>query len=142
VPIYTYVCKDCGKELEVRQDFHDAPLAVCPHCSGRLRKSFNAVGVVFKGSGFYRNDSREQVSKPADKAASGSSDAGGDGSPAKSGEAKGAPDRTSSDRGPTDGRPADRGTSGRTGPDGAGSSRSDGGTSAGGGSSTKTPTTT
>jgi putative FmdB family regulatory protein len=80
VPIYTYVCKDCGKDLEVRQDFHDAALTVCPHCGGHLRKAFTAVGVVFKGSGFYRNDSREQAkqAKQPEKAASGSSDGRGD----------------------------------------------------------------
>jgi putative FmdB family regulatory protein len=87
VPIYTYVCKDCGKDLEVRQDFHDAALTVCPHCGGQLRKAFTAVGVVFKGSGFYRNDSREQAKQP-EKAASGSSDVRGD-SAAKTSSEKG-----------------------------------------------------
>ena len=58
MPTYEYRCTDCGTDLEVVQKFSDASLTVCPTCSGTLRKVFNAVGVVFKGSGFYRNDSR------------------------------------------------------------------------------------
>jgi putative FmdB family regulatory protein len=58
VPTYQYQCTDCGSSLEVRQSFSDEALTVCPECEGRLRKVFNAVGVVFKGSGFYRTDSR------------------------------------------------------------------------------------
>jgi putative FmdB family regulatory protein len=62
VPTYQYQCTDCGEALEVRQSFTDDALTVCPACEGSLRKVFNAVGVVFKGSGFYRNDSRSSVS--------------------------------------------------------------------------------
>jgi putative FmdB family regulatory protein len=58
VPTYQYQCTECGEALEVQQSFSDDALTVCPVCQGRLRKVFNAVGVVFKGSGFYRNDSR------------------------------------------------------------------------------------
>ncbi len=58
MPTYQYQCSDCGEALEVHQSFSDDALTVCPECEGRLRKVFNAVGVVFKGSGFYRNDSR------------------------------------------------------------------------------------
>ena len=58
MPTYQYVCTDCGEALEVQQSFTDDSLTTCPTCTGRLRKVFNAVGVVFKGSGFYRNDSR------------------------------------------------------------------------------------
>jgi putative FmdB family regulatory protein len=58
VPTYQYQCADCGEALEIRQSFSDDALTECPTCGGRLRKVFNAVGVVFKGSGFYRNDSR------------------------------------------------------------------------------------
>ena len=64
MPTYQYRCTECGNELEAVQKFTDSALTVCPECSGQLRKVFNAVGVVFKGSGFYRNDSR------ADKKAS------------------------------------------------------------------------
>ncbi len=59
MPVYEYVCTECGEPLEARQSFTDAALTVCPNCSGRLRKKLSPVGVVFKGSGFYRNDSRE-----------------------------------------------------------------------------------
>ena len=62
MPTYQYQCTDCGEALEVRQSFTDDALTVCPSCEGSLRKVFNAVGVVFKGSGFYRNDSRSSVS--------------------------------------------------------------------------------
>jgi putative FmdB family regulatory protein len=58
MPTYQYRCTECGEDLEAVQKFSDAPLTTCPTCSGRLRKVFNAVGVVFKGSGFYRTDSR------------------------------------------------------------------------------------
>lgn len=58
MPTYQYQCTDCGQALEVHQSFSDDALTVCPACDGRLRKVFNAVGVVFKGSGFYRTDSR------------------------------------------------------------------------------------
>jgi putative FmdB family regulatory protein len=61
VPTYQYQCTDCGEALEVRQSFTDDALTVCPSCEGSLRKVFNAVGVVFKGSGFYRTDSREKA---------------------------------------------------------------------------------
>jgi putative FmdB family regulatory protein len=58
VPTYQYACTECGHAFEQFQSFSDDALTECPECSGRLRKLFNAVGVVFKGSGFYRNDSR------------------------------------------------------------------------------------
>jgi putative FmdB family regulatory protein len=58
MPTYQYRCTECGEDLEAVQKFSDAPLSTCPACGGQLRKVFNAVGVVFKGSGFYRTDSR------------------------------------------------------------------------------------
>jgi putative FmdB family regulatory protein len=58
MPTYQYACTECGEELEVVQRFSDDPLTVCPACQGRLRKLFSPVGVVFKGSGFYKTDSR------------------------------------------------------------------------------------
>jgi putative FmdB family regulatory protein len=58
VPRYQYACTECGHQLEAVQSFTDEPLTECPECAGRLRKVFSSVGVVFKGSGFYRNDSR------------------------------------------------------------------------------------
>ena len=72
MPTYQYTCTECGEPLEAVQKFTDAPLAVCPACGGRLRKVFSAVGIVFKGSGFYRTDSRNG-SRAAEPAASSSS---------------------------------------------------------------------
>jgi putative FmdB family regulatory protein len=58
MPTYQYACTECGHSFEQFQSFSEDALTVCPECDGRLRKLFNAVGVVFKGSGFYRTDSR------------------------------------------------------------------------------------
>jgi putative FmdB family regulatory protein len=58
VPTYQYTCTDCGEPIEAVQKFTDDPLTVCAVCGGRLRKVFSPVGIVFKGSGFYRTDSR------------------------------------------------------------------------------------
>lgn len=58
MPTYAYRCADCGHAFDIHQAFTDDALTVCPECSGRLRKQFGSVGVTFKGSGFYRTDSR------------------------------------------------------------------------------------
>jgi putative FmdB family regulatory protein len=58
MPTYEYACKSCGEHLEVVQSFTDEPLTTCPACGGPLRKVFGSIGISFKGSGFYRNDSR------------------------------------------------------------------------------------
>ncbi|MFE7975219.1 FmdB family zinc ribbon protein [Streptomyces shenzhenensis] len=81
MPTYQYQCTECGEGLEAVQKFTDDALTECPNCGGRLKKVFSAVGIVFKGSGFYRNDSRgsSSSSSPAAKpAASGSSDSSSD----------------------------------------------------------------
>ncbi|MFI5830624.1 FmdB family zinc ribbon protein [Streptomyces sp. NPDC051578] len=72
MPTYQYQCTECGEGLEAVQKFTDDALTVCPNCDGRLKKVFSAVGIVFKGSGFYRNDSRgaSSSSTPASKPAS------------------------------------------------------------------------
>jgi len=69
VPTYQYQCTECGEGLEAVQKFTDDALTECPECNGRLKKVFSAVGIVFKGSGFYRNDSRgsSSSSSPASK---------------------------------------------------------------------------
>ncbi|MEU1401600.1 FmdB family zinc ribbon protein [Streptomyces sp. NPDC005728] len=69
MPTYQYQCTECGEGLEAVQKFTDDALTECPSCSGRLKKVFSAVGIVFKGSGFYRNDSRGSTSSssPASK---------------------------------------------------------------------------
>ena len=58
MPTYSYACTACGHAFDIQQSFSDDSLTVCPECEGRLRKVFSSVGVVFKGSGFYRNDAR------------------------------------------------------------------------------------
>ncbi|MFH8402733.1 FmdB family zinc ribbon protein [Streptomyces anulatus] len=82
MPTYQYQCTECGEGLEAVQKFTDDALTVCPSCDGRLKKVFSAVGIVFKGSGFYRNDSRgssssstpaSTASKSSDSASSSSS---------------------------------------------------------------------
>jgi len=65
VPTYQYTCTECGEPLEMVQKFSDEPLTVCPACGGRLRKVFSPVGIVFKGSGFYRTDSRKSATAAA-----------------------------------------------------------------------------
>jgi putative FmdB family regulatory protein len=69
MPTYEYVCTECGAPLEVVQSIHEPSLTECPACSGRLRKVFGNVGVVFKGSGFYRTDSRGKTSATSPAAA-------------------------------------------------------------------------
>ena len=61
MPTYSYACTECGNRFDAVQAFTDDALTTCPQCSGRLRKLFNSVGIVFKGSGFYRTDSRESA---------------------------------------------------------------------------------
>lgn len=75
VPTYQYACTACGHQLEAVQSFADEPLTECPTCEGALRKLFSSVGVVFKGSGFYRTDSRGSGTATA-PAAAGSSASG------------------------------------------------------------------
>ncbi|MDH2904019.1 MAG: zinc ribbon domain-containing protein [Actinomycetota bacterium] len=58
MPTYEYECQSCHQRVEAVQKFSDAPLSVCEHCGGELRKVFSGVGIVFKGSGFYKTDSR------------------------------------------------------------------------------------
>src|SRR5437764_1239593 len=67
MPTYEYRCKECGEELEVVQAFTDDPLTECPNCGGALRKVFGNIGITFKGSGFYKNDSRSAARKSAEK---------------------------------------------------------------------------
>ncbi|MCM1945253.1 MULTISPECIES: FmdB family zinc ribbon protein [Streptomyces] len=74
MPTYQYQCTECGEGLEAVQKFTDDALTECPACHGRLKKVFSAVGIVFKGSGFYRNDSRgaSSSSSPASKSSTSS----------------------------------------------------------------------
>ena len=76
MPTYEYRCKDCGEDLEVVQSFSDEPLDTCPRCGGSLKKLFGSVGISFKGSGFYKTDSRgtTKTATKTDAAASTSSE--------------------------------------------------------------------
>ena len=79
MPTYQYACTDCGDRSEVVQRFTDEPLSVCSACGGKLRKVFSPVGIVFKGSGFYRTDSRNGSSTVSAGSANGSSSEGSSG---------------------------------------------------------------
>jgi len=72
VPTYSYACTECDNRFDIVQGFSDDSLTTCEKCSGRLRKLFNSVGIVFKGSGFYRTDSREDGKKSSKTSVNGS----------------------------------------------------------------------
>ncbi|WPW29455.1 zinc ribbon domain-containing protein [Streptomyces atratus] len=90
MPTYQYQCTECGEGLEAVQKFTDDALTVCPSCEGRLKKVFSAVGIVFKGSGFYRNDSRgsSSSSTPTSASAKASGSASSDSSSSKGSDTK------------------------------------------------------
>jgi putative FmdB family regulatory protein len=88
VPTYQYACTECSHAFEQFQSFTDEALTECPDCGGRLRKLFNAVGVVFKGSGFYRTDSR---AKDSSSGSSSSDSSGSDSGSTTKTESKPAP---------------------------------------------------
>ncbi|GAA3576313.1 zinc ribbon domain-containing protein [Microlunatus spumicola] len=96
MPTYQYRCTECGTDLEAVQKFTDPALTECPTCHGSLRKVFNAVGVVFKGSGFYRTDSR-----PKEGSSGGSSNESG--SESKGKESSGSSEKKSADGGSSSG---------------------------------------
>jgi putative FmdB family regulatory protein len=85
VPTYSYACTECDNRFDAVQAFSDAALTTCSECAGRLRKLFGNVGVVFKGSGFYRTDSRESA-KSSSNGSAGSSESTGSSSSEKSSE--------------------------------------------------------
>ncbi|MGW9419115.1 MULTISPECIES: FmdB family zinc ribbon protein [Cellulosimicrobium] len=89
MPTYAYSCTACGHAFDIHQSFSDDALTVCPECSGRLRKVFSSVGVTFKGSGFYRTDSRSggktSTAPAASTSSASSSSSSSAGSPSSSG---------------------------------------------------------
>ena len=144
MPTYAYACTACDNRFEVQQSFTDDSLTDCPDCAGRVRKLFSSVGIVFKGSGFYRTDSRAGAGNGAsagDKADRGSSDKSSD---------KGTSDKGSSDKGSSDKGSSDKGKSGngksgdgKSGNGAKGTSAKGGDTSGGSkGSSTPAPART
>ena len=80
MPTYSYACTECDNRFDAVQAFSDDALTTCEKCSGRLRKLFGSVGVVFKGSGFYRNDSRESAKSSTNGSAKSSSSSSSEGS--------------------------------------------------------------
>jgi putative FmdB family regulatory protein len=127
VPTYQYRCTECGEDLEVVQKFSDQPLTVCPACQGALRKVFSPVGIVFKGSGFYRTDSRN-----------GSGSGSGDGAK-KDKEPAGGKSADSSSPGSGKDKSSANGSSGSTGSD---SSSGSSGSPSSGKSEKSSPSTT
>jgi putative FmdB family regulatory protein len=106
VPTYQYACTECGDQLEVVQSFTDDALTVCPTCEGRLRKVYSAVGIVFKGSGFYRTDSGS-----SDKSALAGSSKSDSGAKSDSGSSAGSSSSDSaSSSGSTSAKPASAST--------------------------------
>ncbi len=96
MPTYEYACRECGEHTEAQQSFSDAPLTECPACHGPLRKVFGNIGIAFKGSGFYKTDSRNSGAKKGKT--------GGEGTDGANGKAKsdaGAGAGTSSKESPT-----------------------------------------
>jgi putative FmdB family regulatory protein len=115
VPTYQYACTECGHDFEQFQSFSDDALTECPVCEGRLRKVFNAVGVVFKGSGFYRNDSRGSSTTSEPAASSGEKSGEKKSGETKSGEKAGAAASSSTTSSTTSGSSGSSSASGSTG---------------------------
>ncbi len=105
MPTYSYECTECNDRFDIVQAFTDDALTTCERCSGRLRKRFNSVGIVFKGSGFYRTDSRESSGKSkrsTNGSATGDAAAGsGSGEKSVSSEKSGSGDKSSSSTTPS-----------------------------------------
>jgi putative FmdB family regulatory protein len=95
VPTYSYACTECDNRFDAVQAFTDDALSTCPQCSGRLRKLFNSVGVVFKGSGFYRTDSRDSSKTSGSSKSESSGSAGSEKS--SSSDSSAAPSTSSSE---------------------------------------------
>ncbi|MDA8298265.1 MAG: FmdB family transcriptional regulator [Actinomycetota bacterium] len=100
MPTYEYACKQCGQHLEAVQAFSDPAITTCPNCGGELRKVFGAVGIVFKGSGFYKTDNRNGSSSGGAKQPAASDGASAPAEPPKSDSAPAATPSTTSTTSP------------------------------------------
>ncbi|MHB1445367.1 MAG: FmdB family zinc ribbon protein [Acidimicrobiales bacterium] len=98
MPTYEYVCKKCGRHTEAVQSFHDDPLTVCPDCKGKLRKVFGNVGITFKGSGFYKTDSRPRPKESAGSSSGSSGSSSGSSGSTASDTGSGSSDQKSPDK--------------------------------------------
>jgi putative FmdB family regulatory protein len=146
LPTYQYACTECGEQFEAVQSFSDPALTECPNCGGKLRKVFNSVGIVFKGSGFYRNDSRpsevnadksngsETKSDSKTSESSSSSSDNGSSKPAAASSASTTSSSSGSGSGSSGSSSSGSSSSGSSG-SGSSSSSSSGGAKAGAGSS-------
>ena len=116
MPTYEYACRNCGSHLEVAQSFSDDPLTECPHCAGQLRKVFGSIGITFKGSGFYKTDSRSG-SSPTRKSDDGAKEPSGDGTKESKKETKAEPAAASSSAGSSSGSSSSGSSSSGSGSD-------------------------
>ena len=114
MPTYEYACAECGERLEAVQKFSDDPLTECPACHGRLRKVFSPVGIVFKGSGFYRTDSRSSSSVNGSTANGSSSSSDSSAASEKSSGADAKPSGSDSGSSGTDSKPAKKADAGKS----------------------------
>jgi putative FmdB family regulatory protein len=128
VPTYSYACTVCGHAFDIQQSFSDDSLTVCPECDGRLRKVFSSVGVVFKGSGFYRNDARAGAGKSGKSSAIPAASSADSSAPATSGS-------SSSDSSSSSTSSSSSGSSSSASSSGSSSGSSSSGSSSSGGSS-------
>ncbi|MFF3853957.1 FmdB family zinc ribbon protein [Micromonospora sp. NPDC002575] len=131
VPTYQYACTECGQQLEAVQSFSDEPLTECPACAGRLRKVFNSVGIVFKGSGFYRTDSRsgsDAAKNGSGKTAASDSSSGGDSGSSGGSSAGSSASSGSSGSSASSGASGSSGSSGSSGASGSSGSSGSSGT--------------
>ena len=126
MPTYEYACKSCGEHLEIVQSFKDDPITECPACGGQLRKVFGNIGIAFKGSGFYRTDSRSDGHKA--KAGSSASREGGSAN-VSSGTSEAKKDAVNSKSEGSAGSSSGSGSSGTGSSSGSGSGSSSGGSS-------------
>jgi putative FmdB family regulatory protein len=129
MPTYEYACRSCGRHVEVVQSFRDDPLTTCPHCGGELRKVFSPVGIVFKGSGFYKNDSRDTSKTKAGAGGKAAGSSEGSGTAESGGGSRDGAEGTGGSKGKDATGGGDAGSgAGRSGAGGSG----DGGSGAGG----------
>ncbi|WP_221352205.1 FmdB family zinc ribbon protein [Streptomyces beigongshangae] len=112
MPTYQYQCTECGEGLEAVQKFTDDALTECPNCNGRLKKVFSAVGIVFKGSGFYRNDSRGSSSSSSPASAGAKSSGSSDPASSSSSDSKASSSKSASASSPSSGSSSSSSSSG------------------------------
>jgi putative FmdB family regulatory protein len=136
VPTYQYACTECGHRFEAVQAFTDDSMTVCPVCSGQLRKVYGSVGVVFKGSGFYRTDSRAGSTSAAPGGSSDKPSTGDKGGADKGGADKGGADKGGAEKSRAD-RSGDKKAAASSGDSSGGSKAGPSGSGSSGGSSTR-----